>query len=72
MTNESSPSPRIPAPVPPCPHTDLYATRQSDPRLIQSDQSPSVTSPDALATLPIAACKPIDYPAFEPPLSADI
>ncbi|KAJ6521389.1 FAD/NAD-P-binding domain-containing protein [Mycena vulgaris] len=34
--------------------------------------NPSRTSPDALATRPAAACAPIAYPAFEPPLSTDL
>ncbi|KAF7289913.1 Electron transfer flavoprotein-ubiquinone oxidoreductase [Mycena indigotica] len=34
--------------------------------------NPSTTSPDALATLPAAECKPIEYPPFEPPLSTDL
>ncbi|KAJ6536511.1 hypothetical protein DFH09DRAFT_931199 [Mycena vulgaris] len=34
--------------------------------------NPSTTSPDALATRPAAACAPIVYPAFEPPLSTDL
>ncbi|KAJ7907085.1 FAD/NAD(P)-binding domain-containing protein [Mycena leptocephala] len=34
--------------------------------------NPSTTSPDALATLPASACKPIEYPQFEPPLSTDL
>ncbi|KAJ6461366.1 FAD/NAD-P-binding domain-containing protein [Mycena sanguinolenta] len=38
----------------------------------KSDKNPSTTSPDALSTLPMADCKPIDYPAFEPPLSTDL
>ncbi|KAJ6560747.1 hypothetical protein DFH09DRAFT_1482286 [Mycena vulgaris] len=32
----------------------------------------STTSPDALATRPAAACAPIAYPSFEPPLSTDL
>jgi hypothetical protein len=34
--------------------------------------NPSTISPDALATLPASARKPIDYPPFEPPLSTDL
>ncbi|KAJ7934334.1 FAD/NAD-P-binding domain-containing protein [Mycena leptocephala] len=34
--------------------------------------NPSTTSPDALATLPASACKPVEYPPFEPPLSTDL
>ncbi|KAJ7725408.1 hypothetical protein B0H14DRAFT_3519338 [Mycena olivaceomarginata] len=38
----------------------------------KSTTNPSRTSPDALATLPAAACAPIAYPPFEPPLSTDL
>ncbi|KAF7335202.1 Electron transfer flavoprotein-ubiquinone oxidoreductase [Mycena sanguinolenta] len=38
----------------------------------KTDLNPSTTSPDALSTSPMGACKPIEYPAFEPPLSTDL
>ncbi|KAJ7621656.1 FAD/NAD-P-binding domain-containing protein [Mycena polygramma] len=38
----------------------------------KTNNNPSTTSPDALATLPAASCTPIAYPPFEPPLSTDL
>ncbi|KAJ7605682.1 hypothetical protein DFH06DRAFT_1384915 [Mycena polygramma] len=38
----------------------------------KTNDNPSTTSPDALATLPAASCTPIAYPPFEPPLSTDL
>ncbi|KAF7323870.1 Electron transfer flavoprotein-ubiquinone oxidoreductase [Mycena kentingensis (nom. inval.)] len=37
-----------------------------------SGMNASTSSPDALATLPAAQCSPIEYPAFEAPLSTDL
>ncbi|KAJ7907090.1 electron transfer flavoprotein-ubiquinone oxidoreductase, partial [Mycena leptocephala] len=43
------------------------------PWMLRHHKRDGVRQPlDALATLPASACKPIEYPPFEPPLSTDL
>ncbi|KAJ6461349.1 hypothetical protein C8R45DRAFT_941248 [Mycena sanguinolenta] len=43
----------------------------SNEKLIAAYRTTSIL-PDTLSNLTMAACKPIDYPAFEPPLNTDL